>query len=139
LEKIMTTTMSPAAAVAAEFFRRFGAGDFDGVLELFADNVDWDVPGAPEVPWTGRRRTRADIRAFLSTVAAEVRTREFTVDRVLADGEHGVALGRFTHEVLRTGRAFSCGFALHIHVRDGRIDLYHMFEDSAAVAAAYRP
>jgi len=136
----MPATALNAADTLNEFFTRFGAGDGEALLDLFADEVDWNVPGSPAVPWTGARRTKAEIAEFFGIAAAEVeRTESFTVDHVLADGEHAVALGAFTHVIRATGKPFHSDFALHITVADGLIRRYHMFEDGYAAAGAFTP
>jgi ketosteroid isomerase-like protein len=133
-----TATALGAIEAAQEFFTRFGAGDRAALLELFADEVDWDVPGSADVPWTGRRTTKAQIDAFFATAAEELAaTEEFIVEEVLGDTRNAVALGRFTHVISSTGKRFSSRFALHIAVLDGEIRRYHMFEDSHAAAEAF--
>jgi uncharacterized protein len=136
----MPATALSAADALTEFFTRFGAGDGDALLALFADEVDWNVPGSPAVPWTGRRAAKTEVAEFFGIAAAEVeRTESFTVDRVLADGDHAVALGSFTHVIRSTGKPFSSAYALHIGLTDGLISSYHMFEDSHAAAGAFTP
>jgi ketosteroid isomerase-like protein len=133
----MTTILASTKDIIEAFFARFGAGDADGVLELFADEVDFNVAGAYFVPWTGPRTDKAGVSEFL-TAAAAVEPQEFVVEQILADGGAGVALGHFTHRVLATGKTFSSRFALHVTVEDGLISRYHMFEDSYAIAEAFR-
>lgn len=132
-----TTRTLGTTETIKEFFHRFSTGDRTAIVDLFADEVDWNVAGADSVPWTGRRSTKPEIDAFLSTVYQEVETKDFAVDYIIAEGEHGVALGSFMHVVRRTGKSFSCGFALHVTVTNGHIHGYHMFEDSYAVAEAF--
>ncbi|MFL6123912.1 nuclear transport factor 2 family protein [Actinophytocola sp.] len=133
----MTATLSATKDIIEAFFARFGAGDAEAVLALFADEVDFNVAGAYFVPWTGPRTDKAGVAEFLAA-AATVEPQEFAVDRVLADGGTGVALGHFTHRVLATGKTFSSRFALHVTVDGGLITRYHMFEDSYAIAEAFR-
>ena len=118
------------------FFEKFGAGDRDGMLELLAENVDLDVPGAPTVPWTGRR-DRAAAPGFVRSATEDVRTRRFDVEKIVIDDRDGIVLGEFTHEVLSTGKLFDSRFALRITVTDGLITRYHMFENSYAAALAF--
>ncbi|MCX4747734.1 nuclear transport factor 2 family protein [Kitasatospora sp. NBC_01287] len=120
-----------------EFFTRFGGGDRKGVLELFTDGTDWNVPGAANVPWTGRRSTPAEIDAFLENCYELVTTEAFAVDQVIVDGENAIALGSFTHLVKATGKRFVSDYALHVRVVDGVIRTYHMFEDSHAASEAF--
>jgi uncharacterized protein len=133
----MTATLSSTQDIIEAFFTRFGAGDAEAVLDLFADEVDFNVAGAYFVPWTGPRTDKAGVAEFLAAAAA-VEPQEFAVERILADGGTGVALGRFTHRVLATGKTFSSRFALHVTVEGGLITRYHMFEDSYAIAEAFR-
>jgi uncharacterized protein len=133
----MTTTLTSTKDIVEAFFARFGAGDADGVLELFAEDVDFNVAGAYFVPWTGPRTDKAGVAEFLAASAA-VEPQQFGVERILADGGTGVALGHFTHKVLATGKTFSSRFALHVVVDGGLITRYHMFEDSYAIAEAFR-
>ena len=134
----MTTTAALGTAeVVQEYFSRFGSGDRAAVLELFTDRTDWNVAGSAAVPWTGRRTSPEEIDAFLADCYGLVSTEAFAVDRILVDGEHAVALGSFTHLVTATGKRFVSDFSLHVVVVDGRIRLYHMFEDSHAADAAF--
>lgn len=126
-----------ATDTVQEFFKRFGSGDREAVLELFPQTTDWNVPGAPNVPWTGRRSTREEIDAFLTSAYTEVATEAFSVDGIIADGDHAVAHGSFTHLVKRTGKRFVSDFALHVVAVDGQIRQYHMFEDSHAASEAF--
>jgi ketosteroid isomerase-like protein len=47
------------------------------------------------------------------------------------------AYGYMQHRVRKTGRLFRSEWALHCEVRDGRISTLKMFEDTAALTAAY--
>jgi ketosteroid isomerase-like protein len=133
----MTATLSSTKDVIEAFFARFGAGDVNGVLALFADEVDLAVAGADFVPWTGPKSTKAGVGEFLAATGA-VEPQEFAVRQIVTEGDTGVALGHFTHRVLATGKSFSSRFALHVTVEDGLISRYHMFEDSYAIAEAFR-
>jgi ketosteroid isomerase-like protein len=53
-------SMTTAETVNA-FLERLQAGDLDGVGELFAERIDWYVPGEKHLPWAGQRTRR---RAF---------------------------------------------------------------------------
>ena len=49
------------------FFTRFGAGDIPGLLDLFADTIDFTVNGAPNIPWAGRHSHRDELTEFFSS------------------------------------------------------------------------
>ncbi|ARF56565.1 nuclear transport factor 2 family protein [Streptomyces gilvosporeus] len=129
--------MSETRTVVEEFYRRVGSGDIERLGELFAERIDWDIYGAEEVPWTGRRSTRAEAVAFFAALPDHLRLENFTVERILADGADAVALGRMSHVVKATGRTFASPFAFHLTVEDGKITRYVTFEDSLALARAF--
>ncbi|GAA3007982.1 nuclear transport factor 2 family protein [Kitasatospora albolonga] len=131
------TTVRGTAETVQEFFNRFGAGDRTGMLELFAETTDFEVPGAPTVPWTGQRSTHGQIAEFIRSATEDVATKAFNVDHILVDGQHAVVLGDFAHEVLSTGKVFASRFALHVTVTDGLITTYRMYENSVAAAFAF--
>lgn len=134
----VTETTRTTEAAIQEFFRCFGGGDWAGVLAVLADDIDWNVPGSPSVPWTGQRGSKPEVEDFLRACATEVSaTERFTIDHTIADGGQAVVLGAFTHVIARTGKKFESDFALHVVVTDGLISTYHMFENSHACAEAF--
>jgi uncharacterized protein len=42
--------MSDTRSTVNEFFRRLGVMDADGVAALFAEAIDWYVPGPSDLP-----------------------------------------------------------------------------------------
>src|SRR5262245_41847736 len=103
--------MSETRKVVEEFYRRAGAGEFDRIGALFADEVDWDVYGAAQVPWTGKLETGAEAAEFFRKLPEHLEPRELTVHRILVDGEDAVAVGQMRHVVRASGRTFNSRFA----------------------------
>ncbi|MFG2138960.1 nuclear transport factor 2 family protein [Streptomyces sp. NPDC048650] len=129
--------MSETRAVVEEFYRRLGDGEIEELLELLAEEIDWDIYGAEEVPWTGRRSTRAEAAEFFRSLPEHLRLEAFTVSRIVAEGADAVALGHMRHTVKATGKVFASPFAFHLTVEDGKITRYVTFEDSLALARAF--
>jgi ketosteroid isomerase-like protein len=126
------------ATVVDSFFTRFGAGDMPGVLDLFTDTIDFAVNGAPNVPWSGGRSTRAELAEFFASFGQVLTaSEEFTITTKVIDGDNAVALGRNKFGVLATGKKFTNDFALHFTVQHGKITGYHMYEDSYAISTAF--
>ncbi|HUH14914.1 MAG TPA: nuclear transport factor 2 family protein [Gaiellaceae bacterium] len=106
----------PNAAVVREGFDRFVRGDVAGLLDLFAADAVWHVPG--ENAMAGDYRGREEIVAFLRRTAEET-AGTYRVDLlwVVADDEHTVAVYRARGE--REGRSLDIEQALLIELRDG--------------------
>lgn len=107
----------PNAARTREGFDRFIGGDVSGLLELFADDAVWHVPGANAM--TGDYHGREEIIPFLRRTA-ELTGGTYRVELlwVVADDEHVVAVYRARGE--REGRSLDIEQALLIRVEDGR-------------------
>lgn len=109
----------------------------DAILDLFAGEVDWDIPGDVEtVSWIGPRRDREGIAAFFRELAERIEPRGIKIRRILADEETAVVLGYLESLVRATGKLIRSPFAYDLTVREGKIVRYRMLEDSHAVARA---
>ncbi|MBD0746432.1 nuclear transport factor 2 family protein [Streptomyces sp. CBMA152] len=111
-------------AVVEAFFARQRTGDLAGLLDLFADRVDFLAPGAPNAADLGPDAALSDVSRFFATL-----------DKVFAPDEDFLVLGR---DAVVTG--FACGgvgdgtanpIALRFTVTGGRIDRCHLTEVSA--------
>ncbi|MGH4031082.1 nuclear transport factor 2 family protein [Actinomycetota bacterium Odt1-20B] len=133
----MTTAQRTAREILDAYLRELGNGYSERLLELFAEKVDWSVPGADEVPWLGARSTREEVADFFTSLTGHVAGEEFVVERVLADDRDGVALGHLKSRVRAHGALIETWFALHVTVTDGLITRYRFYEDSLEVARAW--
>ncbi|WP_049571880.1 nuclear transport factor 2 family protein [Streptomyces sp. SBT349] len=125
-------------ATLDSFFERFGSGDLGGLLDLFAETVDFRVAGSPSVPWTGTRSTKEEISAFFETFPKVLTAPEsFAVTARIVDGQEAVVTADSVFGVVATGKKFRNRYALHLSVVDGAITRYHMYEDSHAIAEAF--
>ena len=128
---------TPREAVEA-YVRALESGHSDRIAELFAEKVDWCVPGAEEVPWLGTRSTREDVADFFTVLYHHVAKEEFAIEQVLADDQHAVALGHLRSRVRANNALMESWFAIHMTVTDGQITRYRFYEDSLAIMRAWQ-
>lgn len=128
-----------ARAVAEKFVERLGRQDPEGIQELFAEEIDWYVPGNDALPWTGRRTRREEVAPYFTTMWPHFvpGRSEVALERVVVDGGDVVLLAVWTHTVAATGKEFTTPAAMHLVVEDGRIVRMHLYEDTLTVAAAF--
>ncbi|MGH4031071.1 nuclear transport factor 2 family protein [Actinomycetota bacterium Odt1-20B] len=134
----MTTAQRTAREVLDAYLRELESGYSERMVELFAEKVDWSVPGADEVPWLGERSTREEIADYFTSHAGYVARDEFVIERVLADDRDGVVLGHFKSRVRANNAPMESWFAIHVTVVDGLITRYRFYEDSLEVARAWQ-
>ncbi|WP_369227874.1 nuclear transport factor 2 family protein [Streptomyces sp. R39] len=124
--------------VVERFFGLLGAGDPDAVVPVFADDIDWYVPGLPSLLWTGHRSKSEEVADHLRTLGNNI-VPERNVDQVdtlLVDGEHAIMLGRFTRVAKSTGRTYDMPVAMHFRAESDRIVQLHLHEDTLKVFQA---
>jgi ketosteroid isomerase-like protein len=115
------------------------AQDADALGELFAEEIDWNVPGNGDLPWTGRRSRGEQVPEYFRTMWPRFVEGKSVValDKIVVSGDDAVVFAHFEHTAVDTGRTFSTPVAMRFEVRDERIVLMHLFEDTAAVSAAF--
>lgn len=126
-------------AVVEQFVERLGRQDAEGIQELFADQIDWYVPGSDTLPWTGRRTRRGDVASFFTTMWPHYvpGKSEVTLERFVVDETDVILLGTFTHMIASSGKEFTTPSAMHLVVEDGRIVRMHLYEDTLVIEQAF--
>ena len=124
----------------ASFMDRLGEQDAEGIGELFADEIDWYVPGSEALPWTGSRSLREDVADYFRTMwpAFVPGQSTATVDKVMIDGDDAVVFSSFSHTVAKNGRRLHTPAALHLTIANGQIVRMHLYEDTLAVHQAFK-
>ncbi|MFG2535810.1 nuclear transport factor 2 family protein [Streptomyces sp. NPDC048511] len=125
--------------VAEKFVERLGRQDPEGIQELFAEEIDWYVPGSDALPWTGRRTRREEVAPYFTTMWPHfVHGRsKVLLERVIVDGGDVVLSAVWTHTVLATGKEFTTPAVIHLMVEDNRIVRMHLYEDTLTVDEAF--
>ncbi|MEU5048157.1 nuclear transport factor 2 family protein [Streptomyces sp. NPDC021096] len=137
----MTTSTRPTALHTVEaYFEALGQGDMDAVFALLAPEVEWLVPGdAALVPWAGRRTGHTAMREWFPMLAGAGERKDFELYGMAPLGADQVlANGRFVFRMHATGAVYDDEFVMRFTVRDGHITAYRIYEDSLALARAYR-
>ncbi|MGW0903395.1 nuclear transport factor 2 family protein [Streptomyces sp. NPDC002853] len=135
----MATDTQTSRTVTEKFVERLGMQDPDGIQELFAEEIDWQVLGSDALPWTGRRTRREEVAPYFTTMwphFAPGRSK-VVLERVIVDGGDVVLLAVFTHTVVATGKEFTTPVAMHLMVEDSRIVRMHLYEDTLTVDKAF--
>lgn len=134
----MATDTQTPRTVAEKFVERLAKHDPDGIQELFAEEIDWHVPGSDALPWTGRRTRREEVAPYFTTMWSHFAPgrSKAVLERIIVDGGDVVLLAVFTHTVAANGKEFTTPVAMHLAVERGRIVHMHQYEDTLTVAEA---
>lgn len=121
------------------FLKHIFSGAMEEALPLISPDAKFisTRPVAnPRVPFHGTFVGPAGASEFFSLFAELLEPGEFNVMASFSEGEHVAMYGSLCHRSRKTGRAFPSNWALICRVVEGRLSLYHFFEDTEALEAA---
>ena len=139
VEPVENTASNEATSIATKLLQCIGAKDLQGMKELFADEIDWYVPGSSGLPWTGRRTRGSQAPEFFAVMwpyYAEGKS-SANINDIIADGNNAVITGTFSHVIEQSGRSFTTPIALHLKVVDGKIRHLQLYEDTLLISQAF--
>jgi ketosteroid isomerase-like protein len=118
-------------------YAAFGRRDISALMEALTDDVEWFLPGPPDVlPFAGMRLGREQVLEFFAVVEATLTFEQFEPREFLAQGDKVVVLGHSRDRMRSTGRVVENEWAAVFTLRDGKIARYQVYEDTAAFVSA---
>ncbi len=124
--------------ITKQGYEKFGSGDIEGLLSLFAEDISWKTPTVAGASFTGQRNGREDVRKFFTELGESEEFSNFEPIEFIAQGDKVVVLGKSAGTVKSTRRPFETEW-LHIFtVKDGKITGFLEFFDTAAMERAYQ-
>jgi ketosteroid isomerase-like protein len=117
-------------------YAAFARGDIQGLLALFAEDIEWVIPGAG-LPLAGTYRGKAGVASFFEKLALESEILAFEPREFVADGDRVLVIGWERGKVKATNRMFQADWVMAFTVRDGKVAKFHEYSDTQAIAEAY--
>lgn len=116
------------------YLQALSARNLHAMYHLFADEVDWYIPGNQAVaPWTGRRTTKQEVMDFFRLLWKQTIPIAANIDHIFVDGQKAVISGDFKTGMLQTDKICDSLFFIQVTVENGKIVKYSLLEDSHAV------
>ena len=119
-------------------YAAFNIGNIEGVLSLFAEDIEWTVPSTEGVPFGGTYKGRGQVAEFFKTLVAAEDILEFTQDNFIAQNDKVAVTGRSKARVKSTGRTLETAYVHIFTVSGSKVQKFMEYFDTAAVANAYR-
>ncbi|MEM1163904.1 MAG: nuclear transport factor 2 family protein [Pseudomonadota bacterium] len=120
------------------FMGAMGGGDMDTMASLMADDMVWHNEGDKSLPWIGPWQGKDAIFKFLGIFGENFKTTSWENTDAFALGDTVAVFGKMSAITTKSGKETGdFTFALRAKVHDGKVVLWHWFEDSYAVAQAY--
>jgi ketosteroid isomerase-like protein len=124
--------------VVKRAYENFKKGDIGALLGQMSEGVDWRLPEIQGAPFAGARKGRGQVSEFFTSLADSQDSVSFEPREFVAQGDKVVALGTYNWRVKSNGREYGGDWAHVFTVRDGQIEGFHEYMDSAQAEAAFR-
>ncbi|MEO8407943.1 MAG: nuclear transport factor 2 family protein [Oxalobacteraceae bacterium] len=124
--------MGAAITVVQQAYNAFSQGDVPAILDLVADEVDWEFVGSENLPYAGLRRNRDEVAVFFTALAAADAIHVFEPREFIEADPHVTVLGWEQSTALDSNADFASEWVHVFTVRDGKITRWRGFFNTAA-------
>ena len=124
--------MGEAAAVVQEIYAAFGRADVPAILNLVAEDVDWEFVGSPGLAYAGNRRNHEKVGEFFAAVGRLDDVKAFEPREFIEAGEHVTVIGWEKSTARDTGKDFETEWVHVFTVKIGKVTRWRGFFNTAA-------
>ena len=130
--------MSEVRTLLEKLFAAFNRGDIPFILQHVSEECSLRGTLAPELPYSGVYRGVAGAGKYFEGIAQALEPSALVVDQYVCEGEHIVAVGRWSGRARASGKPFDAPLALYFRFRDGKMIDFRGHEDTAVTLGAIR-
>jgi ketosteroid isomerase-like protein len=120
-------------------YEKFKAGDIAGLMEGFADDIEWVMPDMSGVPFAKTWHGKQGFAEFAKSFNDSLRTSQFEPREIMVQGDKVAVLGFFAGEAKPTGHPVETEWVHLYTYKDGKLKRFQQFSDTAAMEAAFSP
>lgn len=120
-------------------YQLFQAGDINGLLQLFADDIEWIGSPAEFVAFSGDYHGKQEVAQFFADMDKAQETEQFEPRDAIAEGDKVVVTGYGKWRTRTTGQSYESPWVHVFTIRDGKIVRFQQYNDTAAGRAAFLP
>jgi len=122
--------------IVKDGFAAYGRGDMQGLLALFADDIEWIVPGEGW-PLAGIYRGQAGVADFVQKISEMLEISSFEPREFVAEGDRVLVVGFDRGRVRTTNRTFENNWVIAFTVRNGKVTNAREYFDTLALARGF--
>ena len=118
----MNVQTTETQLVIENFLKFLSQRDLNKITTLFAEDVDWFIPGDEnKAPWLGKRRKKNEVEQFYDVLWKNTEPVSANISNILIDGENAVITGEFSTKMLQTGKIVDSIFCIEFVVQNNLI------------------
>lgn len=121
-----------------QVYDAFTKGDSGRLLSYMAQDIAWEEPDVPGLPFAGKRQGRASVAEFFQMVAAVQQIREFSPAEFIAQDDRVVVLGHYEWTVRANGFDWGSDWVHIFTVQDGKVTAFRELTDTHRAVEAFQ-
>jgi uncharacterized protein len=118
-------------------YAAFTRGDVAAVLAQLTDDVEWEIPQIPNVPYTGLRRGKDAVEEFFRVLAQSEDVQAFEPYAYVSKNDMVIALGRYAARVKSNGRTAEFDWVHVFRFRGDKVSGWREYLDTLSLANVY--
>jgi uncharacterized protein len=122
--------------IVKNVYAAFGRGDMQGLLALFAEDIEWITPGEG-LPLSGTYRGLAEVAGFFQKISEMVEISFLEPREFVAEGDRVLVVGFDRGRVKATNGTFEGHWLMAFTVRNGKVTNVREYIDTLAVARGF--
>jgi uncharacterized protein len=122
--------------IVKDGFAAFGRGDMQGLLALFAEDIEWIVPGEG-LPFSGTYRGLAEVADFFQKISEMLDISLLEPREFVAEGDRVLVVGFERETVKATNRTFENNWVFAFTFRNGKVTNVREYFDTLALARGF--
>jgi uncharacterized protein len=119
-----------------QVYADFGKQNVEGVLNALTDDISWNDPGSPSIPYAKKRNGKKEVMSFFMEMGSTVAFTEFAPQEFYADNDAVIVKGSFAGKAIATGKSFASDWVMIWKFRGDKIYNYQAFVDTDKMIAA---
>ena len=124
--------MESATAVVQKAYEAFGRGDVPAILNLVADQVDWELVAPKSLAYAGKRKNKKEVGDFFADIPRTDDIHAFEPREFIAAGDQVTVLGWESSTAVETKTKFETEWVHIFTVKNGKVTRWRGFFNTAA-------
>jgi len=122
--------------IVKDAYAAFGRGDIQGLVALFAEDIEWFSPGEG-LPLAGTHRGLARVEVFFQRVSEMLEISFLEPREFVAQGDRVLVVGFSKGRVKATNRAFENNWVMAFTLRNGKVTNVQEYIDTLVLARGF--
>ena len=117
-----------------EIYGHFSTGNIPAVFGMLTDDVNYLIPGSPDIPYAGTFNGKQQVGSFYKTLNDTLQYTSFDINSFTVDGDKIIVQGNFSGFAKPTNKIFATDWIMIWTFSEGKVKQHQTFLDSNNIA-----